>query len=96
MRQFEQYYYSRGKNEFRNGSLGHSFLRVENQFGLLPLDVYKGHKDGTQYHDHRDLLKKLKSLAEMAVDDKELHLYRTKAEALLDEHLGEVSETFLF
>lgn len=94
MKQFEQYYYSRGKDEIRNGSLGHSFLRVENQYGLLPLDAYKGYKDGAKYHDHRDLLKQLKSLAEMAVDDLDLPLYRKKAEALLDKYLGVVPEKF--
>lgn len=96
MRQFEQYYYSKGNDEIRNGGLGHSFLQVWGHHGLLPLEVYKGYREGAKFHDHRDLLKKLKSLAELAVDNKNLSYYRAKAETLLDEYLGEVPQKFRY
>lgn len=94
MRQFEQYYYSKGNDEIRNGGLGHSFLQVWAHDGLLPVDAYRGHKEGARFHDHRDLLKRLKVLAEDAVDAKDLPSFRKKAEALLDECLGKVPERF--
>lgn len=94
MKQFEQYYYTKGKDEIRNGSLGHSFLQVWKQSGLIPQDAYKGHLPDAKFHDHRALLKRLKSLAEEAVDAKNLPLYRSKAESLLDEYLGKVPESF--
>lgn len=96
MRQFELYYYSKGKHEIRNGSLGHTFLHLSEQDGLVPYENYKGHEEGAKFHDHRDLLKRLKTLAEDAVEAKNLSLYRAKAEALLDECLGKVPDKFYY
>jgi len=96
MRQFEQFYYSQGKSEIRNGSLGHTFLREWKQHGLVPRDIYKGVAPGTKSPNHRDMLKRLKTMAQKAVDEKNLSLYRSKAEALLDEYMGEVPQHFLY
>ena len=96
LNQFKQYYYSKGKDEIRNGGLGHSFLQAWEYDGLLPYDVYKGIREGAKFHDHRDLMKGLKSLAKKAVEDKDLSFYQIKAEALLDECLGKIPEKFLY
>ena len=71
MNQFEQYYYSKGADEIRNGGLGHSFLRVLREKGAIPYEVYKGHLPDAKRHDHRELLKNLKSLAKQAVENKD-------------------------
>lgn len=94
LKQFEQYYYSKGKEEIRNGSLGHSFLQMAKQHGLVPLEIYKGVVSGAKFHDHRALLKRLKSMAEKAVDEKNFSFYRMKVEIMLDEYLGKVPEQF--
>lgn len=96
MRQFEQYYYSKGNEEIRNGSLGHTYLQEWKQHGLIPLEVYKGVAPKSKYHDHRALLKCLKSLAENAVEEKNLSLYRSKVEDMLDEYMGKVPERFQY
>ena len=96
MRQFELYYYTKGREEIRNGGLGHTFINMWKQHGLVPREAYKGHSPSAKFHDHRALLKLLKSMAEKAVDEKDLESYRIKAEALLDEHLGKVPERFQY
>ena len=96
LKQFEQYYYSKGYNEIRGGSLGHSYLRVFDEFGAIPYEVYNGHLPEAKYHDHRELMKKLRSLADEAVNQKNLSEYRRKVEHLLDEHLGEVPTQFTY
>lgn len=96
MKQFELYYYSKGTEEIRGGGLGHSFLWVLKDQGAMPDEAYVGYQPGAKYHDHRDLLKQLRSLAEKAVDTKDLHTYRKKAEALLDQCMGVVPERFLY
>lgn len=96
MRQFEAYYYSKGREEIRGGSLGHTFLNVLEQEGAVPLEVYKGYKQGVKYHDHQSLLKELRNLAEKAVDQKNLFIYKQKAEELLDTYMGKVPERFIY
>lgn len=96
MKQFEQYYYSKGYDEIRGGSLGHSYLSVFQEYGAVPYESYKGHLPEAKYHDHRELMKKLRSLADDAVDHKNLPDYRLKAEQLLDEYLGKVPARFMY
>lgn len=96
MKQFELYYYSKGGEEIRGGGLGHSFLWALKEKGAMPDEVYKGCLAGATYHDHRALLKQLKALAEEAVDKKDIHTYREKAEGLLDKHMGVVPKTFVY
>lgn len=96
MNQFDAYYYSKGKEEIRGGSLGHSFLNVLEKDGMVPYDVYIGRVENANHHDHRKLLKELRRLAEKAVSQKNLALYRKKAEAMLDEYMGKVPEHFIY
>ena len=96
MNQFDAYYYSKGKEEIRGGSLGHSFLNVLEKDGMVPYDVYIGRVENAKYHDHRKLLKELRRLAEKSVNEKNLPLYRKKAEAMLDEYMGKVPEHFIY
>ena len=67
LNQLDAYYYSCGREEIRNGGLGHSFLRVLEEDGVLPLEAYRGRRQGSKRHDHGALLKQLKKLAAEAV-----------------------------
>lgn len=96
MRQFEHYYYSKGYDEIRGGSLGHSYLQVFKESGAVPYDVYTGHQPDAKFHDHRTLLKELRSLGDEAVKRKNLPDYQLKAEQLLDEYLGKVPDSFTY
>lgn len=57
LNQFDAYYYSCGREEIKNGGLGHSFLRVLEEDGVLPLEAYRGRRQGSKRHDHGALLK---------------------------------------
>lgn len=96
LKQFEAYYYSRGREEIRNGGLGHSFLRVLREDGVMPLEAYRGRTADAKKHDHKALLKRLKRLAKEAVKHRDLDKYRKRAEALLDERMGAVPDSFLY
>lgn len=96
MKQFDFYYYSQGKQDIRAGGLGHSFLNVYKEKGAIPADIYKGYTPHTKRHDHRKLLKKLKHLAEKAVNKRDLYTYRKQAEEYLDKEMGIVPDTFIY
>ncbi len=96
LKQFDEYYYSQGYAEMRGGSLGHSFVRIVREDGLLPLEVYRGCPPDARGHDHRKLLKALKRLAGKAVDQRDFARYRQQAVALLDKEMGAVPDTFIY
>lgn len=96
MKHFEHHYYSQGKEEINGGSLGHTFLNLWKEKGIVPNGAFTGLKDGSKVHDHSELMKELKRLAKKAVKSKNLSFYREKAEKLLDETLGEVPDTFIY
>ena len=96
LNQFDDYYYTRGKSGFRAGSLGHSFLRVWREDGLVPFAAYRGVGEGVRRYDHGRLLKELKRLADKAVDERDLPRYRRKAEAVLDDEMGAAPQRFVY
>lgn len=96
LNQFDAYCYSRGREEIRNGGLGHSFLRVLKENGIVPWEAYRGQVPGKRGFDHRNLLKGLKHLAEKAVKEKDFQVYRKRAIALLDREMGPVPESFIY
>lgn len=96
MRQFEAYYYSKGREEIRGGSLGHTFLNGLKVEGVVPQEVYKGVQETGKHPDHRSLLKELRESAEKAVKQKNLPVYKQKAEELLDTYMGKVPERFIY
>lgn len=96
LEQFDAYYYSMGREEIRNGSLGHTFLRVWREDGLVPLEAYRGAGEGIRRYDHTRLLDGLRSLAEDAVAHRDLPRYRRMAIDLLDKEMGKVPQTFTY
>lgn len=94
LNQFDAYYYSQGKKEIRNGSLGHSFQRVWKEDGMMPRETYRGLLPDKRYHDHRALLRALKNLAKRTLKYRDYQQGRRKAEELLDKYMGKVPETF--
>lgn len=95
LNQFEAYYYSNGREEIRNGSLGHSFLRIWQEDGLMPAEAYSGLKNEKR-HNHKELLRQLKKLAKESVKKRQPAEGRKKAIELLDNHLGAIPETFTY
>ena len=94
MRHLEQSYYSKGKDEIRGGSLGHTFLTDFKEMGCMPYEAYKGHLPDAKRYDHRKLVKEMKSLVKDAVKQKDLHTLKQKANKLLDQYMGEVPSSF--
>lgn len=96
LNQFEAYYYSQGREEIRNGGLGHSFLRVLKEDGLVPWEAYRGQVERQGRLDHRKLLKELRHLAKEAVREKDFQTYRQRVVDLLDREMGPVPESFVY
>ena len=94
MRHLEQSYYSKGKDEIRGGSLGHTFLTDLKEMGCMPYEAYKGHLPDAKRHDHRKLVKEMKALVDKAVKQKDLHTLKQKANELFDQYLGKVLSSF--
>lgn len=96
LNQFEAYYYACGGENIRAGSLPHSFLRVWREDGLMPRSAYIGAGKGVKQYDHRRLLRRLKLLAQQAVNHRDLPRYRRQAIELLDREMGAVPRTFTY
>ena len=94
LRHLEQSYYSKGKEVIRGGGLGHTFLTDFKEMGCMPYEAYKGHLPDAKRHDHRKLMKEMKTLVDEAVKQKDLHTLKRKANELLDQYLGEVPSSF--
>lgn len=94
LKQFDAYYYSQGREEIRNGGLGHSFLRVVSEDGIVPWQAYPGLGEGIRTFDHSRLLRKLRYLAKEAVHNRDLKTYRKQAIDLLDREMGTVPDSF--
>lgn len=94
--QFDAYCDSRGKAEITDGSLGHTFLRIWREDGLMPLEVYEGVGKGKQEYNHDYLMQELRCLARKAVRSHRWKYYRKKVIALLNREIGPVPRTFRF
>lgn len=96
LHQFDAYCHSRRKTTITDGSLGHTFLHVWQEDGLMPLEAYKGVGKDVKHYDHARLLFKLRQLAGKAVETHRWSRYRRKVIALLDKEMGKVPRTFLY
>lgn len=89
------YLLRQGKANFSQGSLSHDMLRVFNEYGVVPEQVYDGLVDGMTKHNHSELEKALKGyldgiLAVKGLSDK----WPEAVSALLDVYLGSCPDKF--
>lgn len=90
-------YYIRlhGKGNFSQGGQAHDVTNAAKKVGLVPESVFSGMPEGMKEHNHTNLMKTLKSVADQAagnadfVGDPMLYI-----NAVLDAHFGKSPETF--
>ncbi|MCD8194403.1 MAG: C1 family peptidase [Tannerellaceae bacterium] len=97
MNQLQDNYLRRGKGNISQGSLSHTFKNAFNQVGIVPEEVYTGINYDSDRHNHRELVKYLKAIADVAVELKHRSPeYDQLVNNLFDTYLGKLPERFTY
>lgn len=92
------YVLRQGKASFSQGALAHDEINAAAEFGLMPEYAYPG-KMGSATHNHVELEKALKALADVYAGSEPGKLsnsWMTATQKVLDSYLGVLPETFDF
>ncbi|PID87860.1 MAG: aminopeptidase [Bacteroidia bacterium] len=94
----EDYLRFHGKGNFSEGGQAHDVINVIKQYGLMPESAYSGFCSKKQKkHNHASMVDNLTSVLENALKGKKLSpTWKVAFKALLNSHLGEIPETFVF
>ena len=87
-----------GKVNFSQGGAFHDIPYVIKKYGILPSSVYNGIPEGMSSYNHSEMFKKLNDIvAKAKIDGKGIQKSWVDAyNAVLDEDLGELPETFKY
>lgn len=97
LNQLDDNFLRRGKGNVGQGSLSHTWMNAFKQIGIVPEEVYTGINYDSETHNHVELSKYVKALAETSVAiGKRSPEYYKLANALFDSYLGEVPSTFTY
>lgn len=90
-------YLREGKGNISEGGLSHDWMRVFNNKGIVPDEVYTGINYDSELHKHSELQNFIHAIAEVPVQRKnESRQYYQIVDAVLDAYLGKVPETFTY
>jgi aminopeptidase C len=90
-------YLRQGKGNLGEGSLSHDWMKVFEEKGIVPDDVYNGLNYGSPTHNHGELNEFINAVAAVPVQrKKESEQYFKIIDAILDTYLGKVPETFVY
>lgn len=90
-------YLRQGKGNLGPGSLSPSWVRVFNESGIVPDEVYTGLSYGLPFHNHGELQNYIDAAAAVPVKEKKESKESDEViDAILDIYLGEVPETFTY
>jgi bleomycin hydrolase len=90
-------YLRQGKGNLGPGSLSPSWVRVFNESGIVPDEVYTGLNYGLPFHNHGELQNYIDATAAVPVKEKkESRQSDEVVDAILDIYLGEVPEKFTY
>lgn len=90
-------YLRQGKGNLGEGSLSPSWLRVFNEDGIVPQEVYSGISYDSPIHNHRELQAYVDAVTTVPVKMKRLSKESDEVTgAVLDIYLGEVPATFTY
>jgi aminopeptidase C len=86
-----------GKGNIGEGGNAHDWIRVFNEYGIVPDELYTGLNYGSSAHDHTELQEFIKAVASVPADlGHESEQYHKIVDALLDIYLGKVPDSFSY
>lgn len=97
MNQLQDNYIRHGAGNIGQGSLSHTFMRAFNEVGIVPEEVYTGINYDSDRHNHVELVRYMKAIAETAVNlKKRSPEYHELINSLFDIYLGKLPEKFTY
>ncbi|GHT30313.1 aminopeptidase [Bacteroidia bacterium] len=95
--QLQNNYLKRGKGNIGQGSLSHTAKNAFKQVGIVPEEVYTGINYNSDRHNHSELVKFVKAIADVAVEAKQRSPeYYKLIDNLFDTYLGKLPEKFTY
>jgi len=90
-------YLREGRGNLGEGSLSPSWVRVFNESGIVPQEVYSGISYDSPVHNHRELQAYIEAATAVPVKNRQMSTESQEVtDAILDIYLGEVPETFAY
>lgn len=90
-------YLREGRGNLGEGSLSPSWVRVFNESGMVPQEVYSGISYSSPVHNHRELQAYIEAVTAVPVKTRQMSTESQEiTDAVLDIYLGEVPETFTY
>jgi len=90
-------YLREGRGNINEGSLSPSWVRVFNESGIVPQEVYSGISYSSQVHNHRELQAYIEAVTAVPLKNKQMSTESQEVtDAILDIYLGEVPGTFTY
>lgn len=97
MNQLQDNYLRHGHGNIGQGSLSHTFMHAFDQVGIVPEEVYTGINYDSDRHNHSELVKYIKVIADAAVQMRHRSPeYFKLVDSLLDIYLGKLPEKFTY
>lgn len=93
----KKYIATKGKTYFAGGGQFHDVIRVVNNYGMVPEDVYRGKPDKTGRHDHTKLDTAMSRLGRKFIKQGKTQLNSVDIKQIndtLDKYLGKVPASF--
>jgi bleomycin hydrolase len=95
--QLQDNYLRQGRGNIGQGSLSHTFKNAFKQKGIVPEEVYNGINYNSERHSHREMVRYIHAIADVAVKDKQRSPeYYKIMENLFDTYLGKLPEKFTY
>ena len=90
-------YLRRGKGNIGPGSIAHMCINMMKEYGFMPESAYSGIAYNSPTHNHGEMSRYIKAIADASVDMKKLSPeYYKIMNNLLDTYLGVVPEEFVY
>ena len=97
MNQLQNNYIRKGRGNIGQGSLSHTFMNAYRQVGIVPEEVYTGINYDSDRHNHAELAKYLRAIANAAIEMKHRSPeYYKLIDNLFDTYLGKLPEKFTY
>ncbi len=97
MNQLQDNYLRRGKGNISQGSLSHTVKNAYKQVGVVPEEAYCGINYDSENHNHSEMVRFMKGIADAAVDMKKRSPeYDKVINAIFDTYMGPLPEKFTY